>query len=63
MEYGRNFNALVKATEEQNARINYSVFEGGSHMYTWSVAYTIEGIRDWLTFKQILQKSKKSIVY
>lgn len=42
------FNALVKATEVQNARINYSVFEGGSHMYTWSVAYTIEGIRDWL---------------
>ena len=48
MEYGRNFNALVKSTEAQNARINYSVFEGGSHMYTWSVAYTIEGIRDWL---------------
>lgn len=48
MEYGRNFNALVKATETQNARINYFVFEGGSHMYTWSVAYTIEGIRDWL---------------
>lgn len=42
------FNALVKATEAQKARINYSVFEGGSHMYTWSVAYTIEGIRDWL---------------
>ncbi len=42
------FDALVKKTENQHANINYSVFQGGNHMYTWSVAYTIEGIRDWL---------------
>ncbi|SNV52131.1 prolyl oligopeptidase family serine peptidase [Veillonella rodentium] len=42
------FAALVKATRDQNAPINYTVFKDGNHMYTWSVAYTIEGIRDWL---------------
>lgn len=42
------FAALVKQTEDQQAHINYTVFQGGNHMYTWSVAYTIEGIRDWL---------------
>ncbi|WP_295787696.1 hypothetical protein [uncultured Veillonella sp.] len=42
------FDTLVKATEAQQAPINYTVFKGGNHMYTWSVAYTIEGIRDWL---------------
>lgn len=42
------FAELVKATRDQNAPINYSVFKDGNHMYTWSVAYTIEGIRDWL---------------
>lgn len=42
------FAALVKQVEEQKAHINYTVFQGGNHMYTWSVAYTIEGIRDWL---------------
>jgi TPR repeat protein len=31
-----------------NAPINYSVFAGGNHMYTWSFAYDIEAIRDWL---------------
>jgi predicted peptidase len=42
------FDALVEATLSQGANINYTVFEGGNHRYTWSVAYTIEGIRDWL---------------
>ena len=44
-------NAKVKALEEQSASINYSVFKGGNHMYTWSFAYNIEAIRDWL-FRQ-----------
>lgn len=48
------FAELVKATRDQNAPINYSVFKDGNHMYTWSVAYTIEGIRDWL-FSQTKQ--------
>lgn len=42
------FAELVKQTEEQNCKINYTVFEGGNHTYTWSVAYNIEGLRDWL---------------
>ena len=48
------FAELVKATRDQHAPINYSVFKDGNHMYTWSVAYTIEGIRDWL-FSQTKQ--------
>ncbi len=50
------FDVLVNDMKAQKANINYSVFEGGSHMYTWSVAYSIEGIRDWL-FSQ--SKSEK----
>lgn len=46
------FAALVKQIEDQRAKINYTVFAGGNHMYTWSVAYTIEGIRDWLFAQQ-----------
>ena len=49
----------LKATEEEkkadtdamlskNADIMFNVIEGGSHMYTWTLAYNIEGIRDWL---------------
>lgn len=42
------FDELVAQMESQNCKINYTVFKGGSHTYTWSVAYNIEGIRDWL---------------
>ena len=35
----------------QKAPINCTVFEGGNHPYTWTRAYGIEGIRDWL-FRQ-----------
>lgn len=42
------FDELVKQMESQGCKINYMVLEGGSHTYTWSVAYNIEGIRDWL---------------
>jgi predicted peptidase len=42
------FDSLVSNTLSQGSNINYTVFEGGNHMYTWTVAYTIEGIRDWL---------------
>lgn len=49
------FDALVKATVDQKAPINYTVFKDGNHMYTWSVAYNIEGIRDWL-FSQTKEK-------
>lgn len=38
----------VKDLESQGAHINYTVFAGGNHMYTWSFAYDIDAIRDWL---------------
>ena len=41
-------NAEVKKMAAQGSKINYSVFAGGNHMYTWSFAYNIEAIRDWL---------------
>jgi Predicted peptidase len=42
---------LKKATSDMlasGASINYAVFKGGNHRYTWQYAYSIEGIRDWL---------------
>ncbi len=41
----------VKQMLSHNASVNYTVFNGGSHRYTWQYAYSISGIRDWL-FKQ-----------
>ena len=41
-------NKNVKSIARKNANINYTVFAGGNHMYTWSFAYNIEAIRDWL---------------
>lgn len=38
----------VDAMLSQNATINYTVFTGGNHRYTWQYAYSIDGIRDWL---------------
>ncbi len=40
--------AGVKQMLSQKASVNYTVFEGGSHTYTWQYAYSIDGIRDWL---------------
>ena len=40
--------ANVSAMLSKDANIRMNVFAGGSHMYTWSIAYNIEGIRDWL---------------
>ena len=42
------FEQMMRVMEDQQAPINYTVFKDGSHMYTWSFAYNIEGIRDWL---------------
>lgn len=41
-------NKQVKNLERQRANINYTVFAGGNHMYTWSFAYNISALRDWL---------------
>ena len=64
------FTKAVKEMEKENANVNYSALEkgtvipkdvvetskGGEHIYTWTIAYNIEGVRDWL-FSQ--SKSKK----
>lgn len=42
------FSHLVQDVERQDANINYTVFKAGNHMYTWTIAYNIEGIRDWI---------------
>jgi predicted peptidase len=42
------FDTYVADMLAKGCGVNYTVFEGGSHTYTWQVAYTIEGIRDWL---------------
>lgn len=43
-EFDRQVNELIA----QGKNINYTVLAGGNHMYTWSVAYGIDAIRDWL---------------
>ena len=45
-------NKVVKKLERQRANINYTVFAGGNHMYTWSFAYNIDALRDWLFTKK-----------
>ena len=55
------FDAEVKAMRSRNANINYTVLQkgtvvpagqtdntGANHVNTWRIAYTIEGMRDWL---------------
>ena len=46
--------AQVKKLASQRANINYTVFAGGNHMYTWSFAYNIDAIRDWIFSKKNL---------
>ena len=41
-------NANARELAGDGIPINYTVFAGGNHMYTWSFAYDIEAIRDWL---------------
>ncbi|MDR0555163.1 MAG: prolyl oligopeptidase family serine peptidase [Treponema sp.] len=43
------------AMASQNSHIKYTHFIGGSHIYTWQIAYSIEGVRDWL-FAQVRTK-------
>jgi predicted peptidase len=38
----------VDAMIREGAPINYTVFKGGNHMYTWSFAYQIPEIREWI---------------
>ena len=38
----------VRTMRRRHASVNYTVFQGGNHPYTWQYAYSIAGIRDWL---------------
>lgn len=42
----------IEEMTAQGTNINYTVYEGGGHTYTWQYAYTMEGVRDWL-FEQV----------
>lgn len=44
--------SMAKELAAKGGDINYTVFAGGSHMYTWTFAYNIDFIRDWL-FAQV----------
>ena len=48
----KDLNKQVKDMIKKNANINYTVFKGGNHMYTWSFAYNIDAIREWLFSKK-----------
>lgn len=52
-------NAEAKTMVAQGKKINYSVFAGGNHMYTWSFAYNIEAIRDWLFLQRNVPAERK----
>lgn len=45
---GREWKHLTGSMMQQGCPINYSVFAEGNHMYTWTIAYNITPIRDWL---------------
>ena len=38
----------IRNLAAQGKKINYTVFADGNHMYTWSFAYGIDAIREWL---------------
>ena len=48
-ELNKQVKSMIKANPKAN--INYTVFKGGNHMYTWSFAYNIDSIREWLFSK------------
>ena len=46
---GKTFNqSKARELAAQGAPINYTVFAGGNHRYTWSFAYNIPFILDWM---------------
>lgn len=45
---GREWKHYTGSMMQQGCPINYSVFAEGNHMYTWTIAYNIAPIRDWL---------------
>ncbi len=51
--------AKLTAQMAPAAPIHLTIFKGGNHMYTWSVAYDIEGIRDWLFEQRKTAKSEE----
>lgn len=49
--------AKAKALEDTGYPMHFTVFKDGNHMYTWSVAYNLETVRDWL-FEQKKEAAK-----
>ena len=47
----------AKALKDTGYPMHFTVFKDGNHMYTWSVAYNLETVRDWL-FEQKKEASK-----
>ena len=45
---GAEIASKAEALEGRGYGINYSVFKGGNHMYTWSFAYGIRPVLDWM---------------
>ena len=46
-----NYSTVNYSTLEKGTVIPKDIVEtskGGEHIYTWTIAYNIEGIRDWL---------------
>lgn len=49
--------AKAKALKDTGYPVHFTVFKDGNHMYTWSVAYNLETVRDWL-FEQKKEAAK-----
>lgn len=49
--------AKAKALKDTGYPMHFTVFKDGNHMYTWSVAYNLETVRDWL-FEQKKEENK-----
>ena len=47
----------AKALKDTGYPMHFTVFKDGNHMYTWSVAYNLETVRDWL-FEQKKEENK-----
>lgn len=49
-ELNKQVKSMIKSNPKAN--INYTVFKDGNHMYTWSFAYNIDSIREWMFSKK-----------
>jgi predicted peptidase len=42
------FDKAVAEMLSKDCNVHFTIFEYGSHRYTWQYAYSIQGVRDWL---------------